>query len=135
MATVATTTAGRIEVVEWGEQDNGVAAADITAGTFVRKDTSGKWIQSLATSATNAAGARLALRTVKAGEALTGMKNGVVSGYTVTQAYNASLYLSDTGTLADTAGTTSVVVGRVLEGTAVAPGTAYDKNVRIDCPN
>jgi hypothetical protein len=134
MATVSPSTAGRIEVVEWGEQETLPAAADITAGTFVREDTSGNWIQALATSAANAKGARLALRTVKSGEALTAMKNGVVSGFTVSQAFNVDLFLSDTGTLADAAGTSSVVVGRVLTGTANQAADAHDKNIRIDCP-
>jgi hypothetical protein len=110
MATVAPSTAGRIEIVEWGQQETAPAAADITAGTFVRQDTSGNWIQALATSAANAKGSRLALRTVKAGEALTAMKSGVVSGFTISQAYN------------------------VVPGTANDAGAAHDKNVRIDCP-
>lgn len=135
MATVALTTADRIEVVEWGEQETLPAAADVTAGTFVRQDANGNWVQALADTAPHSAGPRLALRTVKSGEALTAMKSGVVSGYTVTQAFNAALYLSDTGTLADAAGTVSVQVGRVLPGTANQAGSAHDKNVRIDCPN
>jgi ABC-type enterobactin transport system permease subunit len=134
MATVAPTTAGRIDVVEWGQQETAPAAAAIVAGTFVRQDTSGNWIQALATSAANAKGARLALRTVASGEALTAMKNGVVSGFTISQAYNVDLFLSDTGTLADAAGTSSVVVGRVVPGNANDLSTAHDKNVRIDCP-
>jgi hypothetical protein len=134
MATLALATADRIEVVEWGEQKTLTAAADITAGTFVREDASGNWVQALATTATNAAGARLALRTVKTGEALTAMKSGTVSGFTVPQAHNASLYISDTGTLADAAGTVSVVVARVRAARANLVATVADKVVTIDCP-
>jgi predicted RecA/RadA family phage recombinase len=137
MATVAPTTAGRIDVVEWGDnesQETRPAAADITAGTFVRADTNGNWVLALATTAPNAAGARLALRTVKSGQALTAMRRGVVGGFTVSQAFGAALYLSDTGTLADAAGTVSVQVGRVVAGNANLATAAHDKLVKIDCP-
>jgi hypothetical protein len=134
MATISPTTAGRIDVVEWGEQKTLPAAADITAGTFVREDANGNWVQALATTATNGAGSHMALRTVKSGEALTGMKSGVVGGFTVTQAFNAAVFLSDTGTLADAAGTTSIQVGRVVAGTANDLSAAHDKNIRLDCP-
>jgi hypothetical protein len=138
MATVAPTTAGRVDVVEWPkphEQLSAVCAADITAGTFVRQTTTGRWIVALATSTTNSAGIYFAPRSAKTGETLTGMKAGVFGGFTVSQAFNASLYLSDTGTLADAAGTTSVVVGRVIHGTANQVADAHDKLVRIECPN
>lgn len=134
MATVALSVADRIEVVEPGEQKTLTAAVAITAGQFVREDTNGNWIKALATSATNAAGARLALRTVKAGEALTAMKSGSVTGFAVSQAYNASLYLADDGTLADTAGTTNVVVARVRAARANLVTAAADKIVTVDCP-
>lgn len=138
MATVAPSTAGRVEIVEWPkahEQLSARAAAAITAGTFVRLDTSGDWIQALATSTTNSAGVYFAPRSVAAGEALTGMKAGTFGGLTVSQAFNATLYLSDTGTLADAAGTVSVGVGRVISGTANQAGAAHDKLVRIEIPN
>jgi hypothetical protein len=134
MATIAPSTAGRIDVVEWGEQKTLPAAADITAGTGVREDANGNWVQALATTAPNGAGVHLALRTVKSGEALTGMKSGVVGGFTVSQAYNAAVFLSDTGTVADAAGTVSIQMGRVVAGTGNDLSTAHDKNIRIDCP-
>jgi hypothetical protein len=44
-----------------------------------------------------------------------------------------SLYLSDTdGTVADAAGTTSVVLGRVVPGFGTTTGTAADKLFFID---
>lgn len=134
MATVAPSTAGVVQVVENGEQDTAVCAAAIVGGTFVKKDTSGNWVQALATSLANAGGVRLALHSAADGEPLTAMKSGVVSGFTVSQAYDATLYLSDTGTLADAAGTVSIIVGRVTAGRSNLLGAAADKLVRLDCP-
>lgn len=137
MATVATTTAGRIEVVEWppaGEEETHVCAADITAGTFVRQNASGKWEQALSTSAAAVLGARLATRTAKTGEALTAIRSGTVAGYTITQAYNASLYVNDTGVLGDAAGTASVIAGRVIAGYAGGRENANDKLLSLDLP-
>src|SRR5687767_14336950 len=126
MATISPSTAGRIEVVEWGEQKTLPAAAAIVAGTGVREDASGNFVQALATTASNGAGVHIALRTVASGEALTAMKNGVVGGFTVSQAFNSALYLSDTGTVADTAGTVSIQLGRVQAGTANQVADAHD---------
>lgn len=134
MATVAPTVAGRIESIVPGEEYTKPTAADITAGTFVREDTNGNWIQALATSAANAKGSRLALRTVKSGQALTAARTGVYGGFTITQAFNVDLFLSDTGTLADAAGTASVLVARVIAGTANDLSAAHDKNIELDCP-
>jgi hypothetical protein len=138
MATVSPSTAGRVEVVEWPkahEQLTLNAAAALNAGTFVRPDTNGAWVQAIATTASNVAGVYFAPRTVIAGEPLTGMKTCTVAGFTVSQAEGAQLYVSDTGTLADAAGTVSTSAGRVIPGRANQPGAAADKLVRIDLPN
>ncbi len=134
MATVALSTAGRLEVIEPGEQETLIANVAITAGWGVQQNSSGRWIVALADTAPHSAGTRIALRTVAAGEPLTAMKSGVIGGFTVSQAFDAPLYLSDTGTIADAAGTVSVAIGRVVPGTANQAGDAHDKNIRIDCP-
>ena len=136
MATVAATTTGRVELIDTleVEQTTLLAAVDITAPSFVRANASGKWEVALATSAGAAAGARFAPRSVKAGMPLTAYRKGKFGGFNVTQAFNAPLYLSDTGTLADAAGTASVQVGRVIPGTANPVAQAHDKNVEINCP-
>lgn len=137
MATVATTTAGRIEVVKWPSRDEDktlICAADLTAGTFVREDTNGKWIQALATSAANLKGARLLLRTSKTGEGATAARVGTFGGFTVSQAFNADLFISDTGTLADAAGTAGAAIGRVAAATGNDRASAHDKLVEIDLP-
>lgn len=137
MATVAPTTAGVVEVVEWPNaegQKTVPASVALVGGTFARENSSGEWEAALATSAANAAGAHLLLRSAVAGEAVTGIRRGVVAGFTVSQAHNATLFLSDTGTLADAAGTASVTVGRVTSGTANLVTASQDKLVRIDVP-
>lgn len=134
MATVAPTTAGVVQVVEWGEHDHAVCAAAIVGGTFVRRDSSGNWVQALADTAPHVGGARLALKSAAAGEPLTAMRTGVVAGFTVSQAMEAALYVSDTGTLADAAGTVSTQVGRVVAGRSNLIGAAVDKLIKIVCP-
>jgi hypothetical protein len=134
MATVASTNAGEVEVIEWGEQDTKVAAAAIVGGTFVREDTSGNWIQALGTSTANLKGARYALRSVAAGQALTAARTGVYGGLTISQAFNADLFISDTGTLADAAGTAGSAVARVIALTGNQVTAAHDKGIRLDLP-
>lgn len=142
MATVAATTAGRVDIVEWPkphEQLSAVAAADITANTFVRQDANGKWIVATAATAADAVGAYYAPRTVKSGEALTAVKECVIGGLTVPQAFNAPLYIGAAGELTDTApiaaGNVTVQAGRVIPGTANQLGEPHDKLVRIALPN
>lgn len=134
MATVALTTADQLEIIEWGEQKTLTCGEDVTAGTFVQENASGNWIKALADTAPHAAGARLALKTVKSGNALTAARTGVYGGFTISQAFGAALYLSDTGTLADAAGTVSTVVGRVRAADGNALTAAHDKVVALDCP-
>lgn len=137
MATVALTTAGVLEVVEWPAPNDAQtlrAAADLSAGTFIRQDSSGNWVQALATSAANMKGARLCLATVKTGQAVTGARTGTYAGFTVPQAFNADLFVSDTGTLADAAGTAGAAIGRVVPGTANLVTASQDKLVQIDLP-
>ena len=56
----------------------------------------------------------ISITTAAAGEPVTIMVHGSLAGFTLTQAYDAPIYLSnDVGELADAAGDTSIVVGRV----------------------
>lgn len=137
MAAVALTTAGVLDVVEWPpplDAQTLRCAADLAAGTFVRQDTSGNWIQALATTAPNLLGARLLLRTCKTGEAGTAIRKGTVSGFTISQAYNVNLYVGDTGGLSDTVGTVTQIAGRVVPGTANLVTNAQDKLFAVDLP-
>jgi hypothetical protein len=58
----------------------------------------------------------IALKSVAAGQPVPVLVRGVVFGFTVSGlAYDAAVYVSDTaGSLADAAGTTSLVAGRVV---------------------
>lgn len=134
MATVAPATAGIVEIVEPGEAYTKPAGADLVGGTFVREDANGNWVQALADTAPHVAGARLLVQSVKAGVAATAFKTGVFGGFTISQAFNATLYISDTGTLADAAGTVSTAVARVDSGTANLVTAAHDKLIVLHCP-
>jgi hypothetical protein len=92
-----------------------VAAETITAGQAVYLTTAGK----VGVADANASGKQqsrgIALNGGGAGQAIDVLKKGHVAGFTVAQAYDAQLFLSDTaGALADAAGTMSVPIGRVI---------------------
>lgn len=91
-----------------------IAAETLTAGQVCYVNTSGK----LEAADANAAGEQqarvLALNGGGAGQAIDGLKEGHVYGFTITQAYDAPVFLSDTvGLIADAAGTLEVPLGIV----------------------
>lgn len=133
MANLALTTANRVRVVESLEQMTLPTAEAVTAGQAVRIDTTtGKFTLANGSAAGEARIYGVATETKAAGLAVTAIRRGVLDGYVLTQAYDAAIYLSDTdGTLADSAGTVSTVVGRVIPATGVTLGTALDKLVYI----
>lgn len=135
MADLALDTAHKISVVESISQLTLPAAEAISAGNAVRLDTSnGKITKANGSSAAEARILGIALKTVAAGEAVTVLRRGVIEGYNLAAvAYDAPVYLSNTdGTLADTAGTVSTVVGRVIPAHAQALGTALDKLLLVE---
>lgn len=133
MANIAVTTAGKIHIVESIQQKTLLATEAILAGAPVRIHTDGKWTNSNGTTAGEARAWGIATASVAAGFALTAVRQGLLDGYTFSQAYDAAIYLSDTdGTLADAAGTVSTIVGRVVPGTATTLGTAYDKLLSVE---
>jgi hypothetical protein len=92
------------------------AAVAITAGQVIRLDSAGKWVLAAATTAPNGTGCYIALRAAGVNQGLTGMRAGKMAGLDPTVAPPTAIYLSDTpGTLANTAGTVSIQLGRVLE--------------------
>jgi len=106
------------------------AAEAINAGAMIRLDTAtGRWTNANASSAAEARATHMAWRTVAAGEALTGVRGCLVESHVLDAlAYDAPVYLNDTDdTLGDAAGTTSVIVGRVVSAHAQLLGTAADK--------
>ena len=135
MAEIALLAADRVEMVESETQFTLVAAEAIEAGAPVRLDTSsGKATNANGTAAPEARILGIALKSVPAGMAVTILRKGVLDGFALAAlAYDAAVYLSDTdGRLDDTAGTVSVVVGRVIPAFATTLGTAADKLLFVD---
>lgn len=135
MANIALVTANKVSVVESVIQATLPAAEAITAGAAVRIDTaSGKFTNANATSAAEARIYGIAARTVPAGAPVTAIRKGVMDGFNLDAlAYDAAVHLSNTdGALADAAGTTAAIVGRVIPGTSNNIGVGLDKLLFID---
>jgi hypothetical protein len=94
----------------------------VTAGMPVYVVTStGKVAPADGSAASTAQVRGIALQSKAAGETVAVLKRGKVEGFTLEGDYDSRVYLSDTtGTLGDSAGTVSVIVGRVV----LARGTA-----------
>ena len=92
-----------------------IAAAAITAGQAVYIDSNGKANLADANGSGTIQFRGIALNAAGAGQAVSVLKQGHVYGFTISGlAYDAILYLSNTaGALADSAGGTSVICGRV----------------------
>ena len=132
---IALMTADKVEVVESVIQMTLPTAEDITAGMAVRLDTTnGKWTKANGSSAGEARAWGVATRTAKSGRALTAIRKGVMDGWDLSALdYDAAVYLSDTdGRLSTVAGTTSVVIGRVIPGTSTTLRTAFDKLLSVE---
>jgi hypothetical protein len=135
MALIALAVADKVEVVGFPVRQLTLPAAEaIVAGAPVRIDTSnGKFTNANGSGAAEARVWGISTATVPAGMPCTAIRNGIMDGFTFSQAYDAAIYLADTdGRLGDAAGTVSVVVGRVIPGTATALGTAYDKLLSVE---
>lgn len=92
-----------------------LAGEAITRGQAVAISTAGKAIVADASTGHAGNGARgIALNGAGAGDSVTIMVHGSLYGFTITQAYDAAIYLSNTtGAVADAAGDVSLKVGRV----------------------
>jgi hypothetical protein len=134
MANIAVATAGKVHIVQSIQQLTVPAAEAVLAGSPVRIDTTaGTFTNANGTSAGEARVYGIATHSAAAGEALTAIRRGILDGFTFSQAYDATIYLSDTdGRLGDTAGTVSTIVGRVIPGTAATLGSAYDKLLSVE---
>lgn len=113
-----------------------VAAEAITAGAPVYITSAGKFANADANDGAKDDPYGLALRTVAAGQAVTAVRTGTMDGYDLDDlAYWAPVYLSNTvGRLADAAGGTSVVIGKVVPANAVSLGTSPDKLLEVNVP-
>ncbi len=134
---IAVTIAGRIHVVGFPEVQRTLNANEaIEAGDAVRIIPSGAGAAQF-TKSNSTAGESLvygiATRKVPAGQALTAIRKGKMSGWTFTQNYGTAVFLNDTdGRIGTVAGTVSVQVGRVVPTTANPRPDAEDKILEID---
>lgn len=111
------------------------ALVDLPAGAVVAIDpTTGKLDKADASTGALNRAYGVTLRAVKAGYGVTVLRAGIMDGFDLSAlAYDDPVYLSNTGgAIADAAGDVSVVVGRVVPGTAVTLGTAYDKLLEVE---
>lgn len=136
MANLALVTANQVAIVESIHQMTLPCAEAISPGQPVRIDTAtGRYTLANGTTAAEARvwGIAVGKKQVPAGMPITAVRRGVIDGFNLTQAYDAAIYLSDTdGTLGDTAGLVSTVIGRVIPATATTLGTAYDKLLSVE---
>ncbi len=113
-----------------------VAAETLTAGQVCHVNTSG----TLEAADANVGGEQqarvLALNGGGAGQAIDGLKEGHVYGFTLSQAYDAPIFLSDTvGLLADAAGTLEVPLGIVApltDGSTITKVLYFSARWRAD---
>lgn len=131
LATADTVNVGTLTV----EQHTLPAAEAITAGAPVYIDaTLGTFKLADANDSNAAAPYGIATKTVTAGEAVTAVRRGRLSGWSNLPAYGASVYVSnDAGALADAAGSTSYKVGIVEPVFNTPLGTAPDKILLVEC--
>lgn len=138
MADINLVTANRVSLVRAGDESTGipgVAGEAIVAGAPVyRHATTGKYYNSDANGSGTDSVVGVALRTVVTGEALTvAMNRAILDGFDVSGLnFGASVYVSNNvGRLADAAGSTSLLVGKVVPGLAVPAGTTADKLLEL----
>lgn len=130
-----TVTPADVAPVEIREQRTLPAAAAIAIGQAVYIDSAGKFALADASGAGTAGAFGVAIqKATEAGEAVTAVRKGLLDMGDALDAlaFGASVYLSDTNTgiLADAAGTVSKVVGTVAPAWGA---TSADKLLRVDC--
>jgi hypothetical protein len=128
-----TVTAAQVGLVfpEKAEVYDFIAAATITAGQVVYQDSAGKANLADANGSGTVQARGIALNGGGAGQAISVLKKGHVYGFTVSGvAYDDPVYLSNTaGALADAAGGTSVICGRVV---SLTNGTTLTKVLHVE---
>lgn len=137
MADISVITAGIItpmDLIGQGRQHTVKAGEAIVAGAPVYLDaTTGLYLNSDANGAGKDIVDGIASRTVAAGEALTIYVVAILDGYDLSGLnYRAPVYLSNTvGRLSDSAGGTSIIIGRVYPVYATNLGVAPDKLLEV----
>ncbi len=106
-----------------------IAAATITAGQGVYRNSAGKADLADANGSGTLQFRGIALNGGGAGQAIDVLEDGEVFGFTIAGAYDSLVYVSNTaGALADAAGGTSIVAGRV---TCLTDGSTLTKILYI----
>jgi len=125
-----------VRAVESVRQMTLIAGEEILPGAIVRIDpTTGRFVNASAATAAQARAFGVALggKVCLPGFPLTALRSGVADGFELGGAYDAPLYLSDTsGSLADSAGTVTTGLGRIIPGAAHALGAATPKLFLIE---
>jgi hypothetical protein len=127
MADIALVNANRVSVVESIEQHTAPANVNIVAGQVVALNpTNGRWIL-----ATDDRAYGVATKTVRAGEACTAIKQGVMDGFELGALdWDDDLFLNAANGNLATTGT--VVIGRVTGAYANFLGVAHDKILLVE---
>jgi len=109
-----------------------IAGGTITRGQAVGINTAGKAVVADASTGTQNNARGIALNGAASGGTVTILVQGSCYGFTLTQAYDAPIYLSNTeGALADAAGDVSLVAGRVKP---MADGATPTKVLYVNFP-
>jgi hypothetical protein len=142
---IAVTTAGRVHVVGFPQvfrclnANEAILAGDAVriipsstgAAQFTKANASGTLTTETVTGEAQLYG--IATHSANAGQALTAIRKGRMSGWTFSQAYGAAVWLSDTdGRLSEVAGTVNMLIGHIVPTTANPRGDAEDKILDID---
>lgn len=137
MADIGLVVANTVAIVESIQQMTLPAAEAITPGAPVRIDTaSGRFTPANGSNATEARvwGIATGKKAIPAGWPVTAIRRGVVDGYNLdSYGYDGAVYLSDTdGRVGSTTGTVSVLIGRIIPGTANPNASVYDKMLSVE---
>ena len=110
-----------------------IVGTAVTAGVPVYVVTStGKIAPADGSAASTAQVRGVALRDGAAGEVVPVLRRGIVAGFTLAGDFDSRVYLSDTvGTLGDSAGTVSVIVGRVVRSLDSSATKLLDVDVNL----
>lgn len=121
-----------VRIVEWVDKFDAPSNEVFAVGEAMRFHTDGSVTPANGTSSTEANFQGIAtIASDRVGQAITVVRDGLVDvgDALANLAYGAPIYVSDTdGTFADSAGTTSVIAGRVEPGWA---GVTSDKLFRV----
>lgn len=131
---VITVTANRVQPLKphVAEIHDWVAAETITAGQVVYQDSAGRAALAAGGAAGTAKAIGIALQGGTLGSGISVLKRGHVAGFTISQAYNATVFVSNTtGAVDDAAGTTTFVLGRVV---SLPDDPTFTKVLYIDVP-